>query len=167
LSSSKQRQDENTRPDLKKQKMEPSFPLEHVKTSDTLTNRSFLVRTLKSRRTSNNDVSEPVKGPYGLNTLFEPFTPAAVDLIFVHGLAGGSQSTWCRNGDPSLFWPREWLPHDRAFRDVRIHSFGYDSNWDKESTLNIHDFAKSLLGSIQDCPAIPRGSTVRSSFTPL
>jgi hypothetical protein len=49
-----------------------------------------------------------------------------------------------------------------GFHDVRIHSFGYNSNWNKESTLNIHDFAKSLLGSIQDCPIIPRESNVRT-----
>lgn len=101
-----------------------------------------------------------IKGPLGLNTLFEPTQPAIADLVFVHGLGGGSQSTWTKSNDPSLYWPKQWLPQDNAFRDVRIHSFGYNANWDKGSTLNIYDFAKSFLGSIQDCPRIPRGSTV-------
>lgn len=48
-----------------------------------------------------------------------------------------------------------WLPADTAFRDERSHSFGYNSNWDKSSTLRIHEFARALLGSILDCPVIP------------
>ena len=60
-----------------------------------------------------------------------------------------------------------WLPEDESFRGARIHSFGYDSNWDKESTLNIHDFAKALLGSIQDCPSIPVGSIVSVILYPI
>lgn len=101
------------------------------------------------------------KGPLGLGTLSEPLGPAIADLVFVHGLGGGSRSTWTKSTDESLFWPQEWLPVDGGFRDVRIHSFGYNSNWEKESTLNIHDFARALLGSLQDCPTIPRDSKVR------
>lgn len=106
------------------------------------------------------------KGPLGLNTLHDPLE-AIADLIFVHGLGGGSQSTWTesQNGalDPALYWPERWLPYEDGFGDVRIHSFGYDSNWKKESTPNIHDFAKSLLVAIMDCPAIvKRNSNVSS-----
>lgn len=126
----------------------------------TSSGRSFLSRTL-TRRDANNESSDDLKGPFGLNVLYEPSQPAIADLVFVHGLGGGSRSTWTKSGDPSLYWPREWLPKDLRFQDVRIFSFGYNSNWDKESTLNLHDFAKSLLGSIQDCPHIPPGSNVR------
>lgn len=103
------------------------------------------------------------KGPYGLTTLAEPREgdAAVADLVFVHGLAGGSQSTWSKWKNPALFWPKEWLPNDSDFENVRIHSFGYNSDWIKDSTLNIHDFAKSLLGSIQDSPSI-RNSQVRT-----
>lgn len=124
--------------------------------------RSFLSRTL-IRREAGSDSGENPKGPFGLSTLHEPLEPAIADLVFVHGLGGGSRSTWTKSGDPSLYWPQEWLPKDPGFQDVRILSFGYDSNWDKESTLNLHDFAKSLLGSIQDCPLMPRESNVRTS----
>ena len=103
------------------------------------------------------------KGPLGLTTLSEPSVPAIADLVFVHGLGGGSRSTWMHSSDASLFWPQEWLPTDAGFRDVRIHSFGYDSNWEKESVLNIHDFARALLGCLLDCPTIPRDSTVRAT----
>lgn len=122
--------------------------------------RSFISRTLL-RRIEESNSSENTKGEFGLNTLHIPLCGSAnADLIFVHGLGGGSRSTWTKSGDPSLYWPKEWLPNDDAFQDTRIHSFGYDSNWDKESILGIHDFANSLLGSIFDCPNIPRGTRV-------
>ena len=106
------------------------------------------------------DMSTDMKGPIGLNTLFSPAEDAIADLVFVHGLGGGSRSTWTKSSNPELYWPQAWLPMDDGFQGVRIHSFGYNSNWDKESTLNIHDFAKALLGSLQDCPSISRSSTV-------
>lgn len=110
------------------------------------------------------DATSDGKGSIGLTTLSRPAATAIIDLIFVHGLGGGSRSTWTGgDGDPTLFWPGEWLPRDDAFRDVRVHTFGYTASWKQESTLNIHDFAKSLLGSIEDCPAIPVGEKVCST----
>jgi hypothetical protein len=138
-------------------------PLERSKTNASVSSRSFFSRTL-TRLDGGSDSSEDLKGPFGLTTLFDPSTSAIVDLVFVHGLGGGSRSTWTKSGNPCLYWPQEWLPKDVGFRDVRVHTFGYNSNWDKESTLNIHDFAKSLLGSIHDCPLIPRDSNVRESL---
>ena len=75
-------------------------------------------------------------------------------LIFVHGLAGGSRKTWTKNGDASLFWPEAWLGQDSDFRDVKVHTFGYDSNWTKGSILDVSDFAKSLLEWILNYPEI-------------
>ncbi|KAK1765476.1 hypothetical protein QBC33DRAFT_544396 [Phialemonium atrogriseum] len=124
--------------------------------------RSFLTRTLTRRDTrasvSDDTVASGVsKGPLGLTTLYDPPGDSVVaDLIFVHGLNGGSQSTWSKGNDPSLFWPQEWLPRDEAFRDVRIHTFGYASGVNRESILGLRDFAKSLLGAIKDCPAMDR-----------
>ena len=124
--------------------------------------RSFLSRGLPKR--PSHPQHEDPKGPFGLTTLYDPANPAIADLIFVHGLGGGSQSTWTKDLNPNLFWPKVWLPEDPGFQDVRIHSFGYNSNWGKESTLHIHDFAKSLLGAIQDCPLIPRSPSVCGIF---
>ncbi|KAJ8122027.1 hypothetical protein ONZ43_g1672 [Nemania bipapillata] len=108
----------------------------------------------------NEEVDE--KGPLGLTTLHEPHeaTPD-VDIIFVHGLGGGSRKTWAKTVDPLHFWPKEWLPKDVDFRDVRIHSFGYNADWieRRRSILNIHDFAQSLLGEIKNNPSIRRGNT--------
>ncbi|KAL9136204.1 MAG: hypothetical protein Q9175_002593 [Cornicularia normoerica] len=131
--------------------------MERSKTNATSSGRSFLSRTL-TRRDDGAHSAEDGKGPFGLNTLFDPANPAIADLVFVHGLGGGSKSTWTKSDDPSLYWPKEWLSQDPGFQDVRIHSFGYNSNWGDESILNVHDFAKALLGSIQDCPLMPRNT---------
>jgi hypothetical protein len=120
---------------------------------------SRLSRRRDSTRGSSDTNHDP-KGPCGLSTISEMLETALADLIFVHGLGGGSRSTWTKDSDPDLFWPQEWLLQDAEFRDVRIHSFGYASDWREESILDISDFAKSLLGSIQHCPAIPKDSKV-------
>ncbi len=139
--------------------MEHQWHFKQAKTDSSNSGRSFFTRNLI--RDNSEPPSDNEKGPLGLTTLFTPEETAIADLVFVHGLGGGSRSTWTKSQDSALFWPREWLPQDEGFRDVRIHSFGYNSNWEKESTLNIHDFAKSLLGSIKDCPTIPQESSVR------
>jgi hypothetical protein len=122
---------------------------------------SRIFRGNRPRRDSNESDIER-KGPLGLTTVYNPPIPAIADLIFVHGLGGGSQSSWSKNNDPTLFWPEQWLPSDAKFQDVRVHSFGYTSNLRSESVLNINDFAKSLLGAIDDCPLIPGDSDVGS-----
>jgi hypothetical protein len=100
----------------------------------------------------------------GLNTLFDPSKPAIADLVFVHGLGGGSKKTWMKGNNPSSCWPQDWLPKDDSFQNVRIHSFGYNSNWrNKENVFGIPDFAKALLADIQNCPQIPRESHVSHS----
>ena len=134
--------------------------MERSKTTASLAGRAFISRAL-SKRGNGGQSSEDGKGPFGLNTLFDPENPAVADIVFVHGLGGGSKSTWMKSNDPSLYWPKVWLPEDPAFQDVRIHSFGYNSNWADESILNVHDFAKALLGSLQDCPLIPPDTKVR------
>ncbi|KAA6412809.1 MAG: hypothetical protein FRX48_03801 [Lasallia pustulata] len=136
--------------------MEHQWHVERAKSTSSNSGRSFFTRNLI--RDNSDLASDNTKGPLGLTTLFAPGGRPIADLVFVHGLGGGSRSTWTKSQDSSLFWPQEWLPQDEGFKDVRIHSFGYNSNWEKESTLNIHDFAKSLLGSIKDCPAIPQES---------
>ncbi|KAI0870237.1 hypothetical protein GGS24DRAFT_493150 [Hypoxylon argillaceum] len=127
-----------------------------------------MVHLLRSCRAESNfslpssDEESDEKGPLGLTTLHDPqeATPA-VDIVFVHGLGGGSRRTWARTADPLHFWPKAWLPEDVDFRDARIHSFGYNADWSerRQSILNIHDFAQSLLGEIKNNPSIRRGNT--------
>jgi hypothetical protein len=74
------------------------------------------------------DAVEDIKGPLGLNILHVPPEPI-VDLIFVHGLGGGSRKTWAYSSHPYHYWPKEWLSRDPDFKNVRIHSFGYMADW--------------------------------------
>lgn len=127
--------------------------------SSTKSGKSFFGSIIR-KETKPSNQTEPPKGRFGLTTLHDPPGSAPVaDLIFVHGLNGGSQSTWTK-GDDSNFWPKIWLPSDDAFADIRIHTFGYHSGLSKESVLNIQDFSRSLLGAIHDAPSIPRDQKV-------
>ena len=105
------------------------------------------------------DPPEDIKGLLGLNLLHDPLEPL-VDFIFVHGLGGGSRKTWAKTNNPAHYWPKEWLPQDPDFKHVRVYSFGYKADWGekKDSSLDIHDFAHSLLGEIQDNPKIKRSN---------
>lgn len=122
-------------------------------------NRSFLRSIIKK----DNRDQDKLEDAIGLTTLHTP-DEVVVDLIFVHGLRGGSHSTWTKNKDVSLFWPQKWLPKDDAFRDVRIHTFGYAAGVGHESVVNIPHFAGSLLSSIYDSPSIKLGENVPLIF---
>lgn len=101
-----------------------------------------------------------MKGPLGLNLLHSPAAPE-IDFIFVHGLGGSSRKTWSKSPLESHFWPKEWLPKEPAFESVRIHSYGYDSQYlkGKEDCLNIHHFGKSFLGAVSTSPHILNSRT--------
>lgn len=83
------------------------------------------------------------------------------DIVFIHGLGGGSRKTWSFSPDCSHYWPQSWLPADQEFSDVRIHTFGYKADWGerRQSVLDIHDFAQSLLGTLRNHHGIRRTST--------
>ena len=116
-----------------------------------------------------SDNGEAPNGPLGLSTLYQPpgNGPTAADLVFVHGLNGGSSSTWTKGDVSTHFWPKQWLPSDEAFHDVRIHTFGYSSGIGKESILNIPDFSRALLSAIHDSPTIPREERVSRPHSAL
>ena len=144
--------------------MDHDVPFEQQRrTSIVSSKQSFLNRAVTFRRGDVTDDNE--KGPLGLTTIFQPAEGAIGDIVFVHGLGGGSRKTWSKNEDTNLFWPQQWLPQDPEFQDIRIQTFGYDANWDRESILNIHDFAKSLLYALKDCPSTPKEDQVRCQFT--
>ncbi|KAL2172903.1 hypothetical protein VTG60DRAFT_81 [Thermothelomyces hinnuleus] len=134
--------------------------------------RSFSPRLFTSSRGVDvRDAAEPPKGPLGLTTLYIPdpqHTPAPVaDVVFVHGLNGGSFSTWSKGNDPERYWPQKWLPTEEGFSDVRIHAFGYPAAVTRQSILSISDFARSLLAAIHDSPSMSQGrqaSVGRLSF---
>ncbi len=96
------------------------------------------------------------KGPLGLTTLHTPYPEqtAVADIVFVHGLNGGSCSTWSKDNNPDCYWPQKWLPGEDGFSDVRIHAFGYPAGATRESVLNVRDMARSLLAAIRDSPSM-------------
>ncbi|MCJ1396233.1 hypothetical protein MMC18_009122 [Xylographa bjoerkii] len=100
-----------------------------------------------------DDGKDDPKGPLGLNLLHSPAEPL-IDFVFVHGLGGGSRKTWSKTSSITHYWPQEWLSKDPAFNDVRVHSYGYNSDWTKgkSNCLNIHHFGKSLLGEVSTSP---------------
>ena len=104
----------------------------------------------RSKSPGRNEEAE-IRGDLGLNTLSNPSDPQ-IEYVFIHGLGGGSSKTWCFKPDLSYFWIKEWLPHHPGFRNVRIHSFGYNSDWTQRgnSSLDIPDFGQALLGSIRN-----------------
>jgi hypothetical protein len=73
-----------------------------------------------------------------------------VDIIFIHGLGGGSRDTWTHPGT-GAFWP-DFLYEDDKFANARISTFGYDSNFVNiflpNNVLDISAFAKQLLDDL-------------------
>jgi hypothetical protein len=106
-----------------------------------------------TRRSSES--SEDRRGKFGLTLICDRADPI-VDIVFVHGLGGGSRKTWCKGDDPSLYWPKEWLQRDPEFKNVRVYGFGYDSDWitRRDSQLGVHDFGKALLSALLRDPFI-------------
>ena len=106
-----------------------------------------------SRRGPGTESSNDIRGPLGLNLLYEPSQPL-IDFVFVHGLRGGSRKTWSKTANAGHYWPKEWLPADPKFKNVRIHSFGYNSDWGDTagSILTIHDFGQAFLGDLSTSP---------------
>lgn len=63
----------------------------------------------------------------------------SISIVFVHGLRGGRESTWTKDG---VIWPKELLSKD--IPKSRILSFGYDSGV-------VHsDIAEVTQGSLAD-----------------
>ncbi|KAJ1322975.1 ankyrin repeat domain-containing protein 50 [Microdochium nivale] len=80
-------------------------------------------------------------------------TSPVADIVFVHGLTGGSHNTWCRQtstGD--VYWPQDLLPKEQNMPNVRILTFGYNAevlgNFWKPAVSNnsVMHHAENLVG---------------------
>ena len=139
-----------------RKEVESSTPSFESKSGTSASSTSNLSRAT----TTVDDGAGDPKGSLGLNLLHSP-SESNVDFIFVHGLGGGSRKTWSKTGSLSHYWPQEWLPKDPVFRNTRIHSFGYNSDYARggDNCLNIHHFGKSLLGEISTSPHLAHSNT--------
>ena len=92
-----------------------------------------------------------LENPWGISTVYTPPGQHKVDILFTHGLGGGSRKTWAHDPcDYSTFWPGEWLPQEEGFRDARIHTFGYNANFHGDPTmLAILDFGRDLIQTLK------------------
>ncbi len=64
-------------------------------------------------------------------------------IVFVHGLTGHPEESWCfKKGDSTFFWPEHLAKQDPAFKKTDVYSFGYRSECGP--TLEISEIAKSL-----------------------
>lgn len=86
---------------------------------------------------------------YGL-TKWHDGDKAEVDIVFVHGLRGGRESTWMKDG---VIWPKELLSKD--IPKSRILSFGYDAGVVHSDTAEVtqgsmEDDARSFCSLLDD-----------------
>ncbi|KAK4151819.1 hypothetical protein C8A00DRAFT_35538 [Chaetomidium leptoderma] len=134
------------------------LPLSQTAIPDSSLIRKGLKNFSFTRKKTAAAESDDTWGPLGLRLLHSPPDPL-IDFIFVHGLRGGSVKTWCNSEDLRVFWPQAWLPRDADLQNARIHSFGYNSDWgdSKETSLDLHDFGRSLLGEMSTSPALRKG----------
>lgn len=107
-------------------------------------------------------------GPTGISLLHRAREPA-IDIVFVHGLRGGSVKTWQKGGDARRFWPKLWLPKERGFEQANIHAFGYDADWSSEKgdILKIHDFGQQLFEDMRISPGLTDDPMVNHNEAPL
>lgn len=132
--------------------------------SDEKGRMSFLRRhRLSSTSAQKTDAPAGRKdlGPLGLRLLSAPAEPL-IEIIFVHGLHGGSVKTWQNGSDPDSFWPQKWLPNETDFRNARIYSFGYETDFksSEPSFLSVNDFGQALYEEIRSSPLLSRNPKV-------
>ncbi len=124
---------------------------------------SFLTRRFSTLWTPKpeNKTDDGVRGPLGLRLLFASPEPM-IEIIFVHGLGGGSIKTWRKGNDARLYWPQHWMPIEPEFRNASIHSFGYEADWKRlqPSILGVHDFGQALYEEMRSSSALRRNPKV-------
>jgi hypothetical protein len=87
----------------------------------------------------------------GLRLVYECSEKSAIvaDIVFVHGLTGGSAKTWF-DAPSGIYWPSDLLAKDLP--NVRILAFDYDADVTKllgaVSQNNLCSHAEALLSDL-------------------
>ncbi|KAF2133160.1 hypothetical protein P153DRAFT_331614 [Dothidotthia symphoricarpi CBS 119687] len=141
----------------------PTFGREEQLRLDVRKRNSFIGRHFGPKRPQATEDDGKI-GPLGLRPVFCA-PESLIDIVFVHGLRGGSMKTWRLEEDQQFFWPQYWLPKEPELVNASIHTFGYDSDWGstKPSILNVHDFGQSLYEELRTSPSLrhkPRTSPI-------
>jgi len=78
-----------------------------------------------------------------------------VDIVAVHGLTGGLESTWeVNDGEKDVIWLRDFLPKDLP--GARVFSYGYDAEiWNSLNTARFRDMALELLANLKGKLKLP------------
>lgn len=87
---------------------------------------------------------------FGLTEVSSP-RPAAVDIVFVHGLNGDPHNTWTSEKS-ATFWPAKLLPPMLEEERARLLVYGYDADvtsfTDGASKDKIHNHAEHLVAEL-------------------
>lgn len=103
-----------------------------------------------ARSVSQTASTTPTKNPLGLTVLHSPSGYAKADVVFIHGLGGSSQTTWSKDKDLDLFWPKTFLSTEKDINSARIMTFGYNSElFNGPTSVSIVDFARDLLFNLR------------------
>ncbi|KAK3309763.1 uncharacterized protein B0T15DRAFT_13768 [Chaetomium strumarium] len=123
-------------------------------------------------RPSTRGADSSAEDPLGLTVVYQPAGQRRVDIVFVHGLGGGSRRTWSYNRDPTFFWPLKFLPSNPPVDEARILTFGYNANFRPGSgsggnKMSILDFAKDLLWELKYARDESVGGNLRMGERPI
>ncbi|KAL9632948.1 MAG: hypothetical protein Q9164_004993 [Protoblastenia rupestris] len=85
----------------------------------------------------------------GLRVVNPCLVDALIDIVFVHGLTGGRESTWTAKG-ANACWPELLLTNDLP--EARVITYGYDADvvhfWSMASQNTVGDHSQKLLISL-------------------
>lgn len=61
-----------------------------------------------------------------------------------------------------MFWPKDWLPNEAGFENVRIHSYGHNPDWksEKQGHLTAHNLGQALLADLHNSPCMKKRGEV-------
>lgn len=120
---------------------------------------------------SNSERERLYRDRLGLTTVYQPPDDAdvALDIIFVHGFEGGSQSSWMSSWMPAgiqeVFCPATllpswdlppWLPKSLWTDAIRIHTYGFRPYEPGKPSLDLTQLGRDLLSSLATLPSPPR-----------